>query len=142
MEPVPSSSSTKMASRKEKSPLYSQLWPLLVNPRNQKRDPKRPTHHRVLVMHTLPKPQREVAHRLRDALDLDALVVGERVVLGRHPGVVDHGAGVGGEAGHGAAEVAVDLHDLLDGGGLEEGGLDALVYDEDDAFGCADADGR
>ena len=92
-------------------------------------------------MHALPKTQREVAHRLRDALDLDALVVGEGVVLGRDAGVVDHGAGVGGEAGHGAAEVAVDLHDLLDGGGLEEGGLDALLDAEDDAFGRADADG-
>jgi hypothetical protein len=38
--------------------------------------------------------------------------------------------------------VAVDLDDLLDGGGLEEGGGDALLDAEDDAFGGGDSDGR
>ena len=55
-------------------------------------------------------------------------------------GVLDHGAGVGLEAGHGTANVAVDLYNLLDGGGLEEGGGDALLDAEDDAFGGGDAD--
>jgi hypothetical protein len=55
--------------------------------------------------------------------------------------MIDH-ARVGGEAGHGAAEVAVDLHDLLDGGVDEEGRLDALLDAEDDALGGLHADGR
>ena len=53
-------------------------------------------------------------------------------VLGRYPGVVDHGAGVGGEARH-PGEVAIELHDLLDGGGLEKKGLNALLDAEDDS---------
>lgn len=39
-------------------------------------------HHGVLVVHALAEPQGEVAHGLRDALDLDLLVVCERVILG------------------------------------------------------------
>ena len=120
---------------------HSQLRPKLVNTRNEERDTERSTHHRILVVHTLSKAKRKVAHGLRRALDLDALVVGERVVLRRHARVVDHRARVRGEPGHGAAEVAVDLHDLLDRGRLEEGRLYALLDAEDDAFGRAHADG-
>ena len=36
-------------------------------------------------------------------------------------------SGLGGEARHSAAEVAVDLHDVLDGGGPKERGLDMLL---------------
>lgn len=121
--------------------IYAQLWPQLVDPRNQQRDTKRPTHHRILVVHTLSEAQCKIANGLRGTLDLDALVVRECVVLGRHPGVVDHRAGVGGEPGHRAAQMAVYFHDLLYGGGLEQGRLDTLLDSKDDAFGCAHADG-
>ena len=91
-------------------------------------------------MHALAKPESEITHGLRDTLDLDPLVVRERVVLCGDTGVVDHGTGVGCEAGHGASEVTVDFHDFFDGAGFEEWGLDAFLDGEDDAFGGADAD--
>ena len=118
-----------------------QLRAQLVNPRNEERDAEWPTHHRILVVHTLSEPQGKVTNGLSDTFHLDLLVVGEGMVLGRDSRVVNHGTGIGGEAGHGAAEVAVYLHDFLDGGRLEERGLDALLDAEDDAFGCTDADG-
>lgn len=37
--------------------------------------------------------------------------------------------------------MAVDLDNLLDGGGLQEGGRDALLDAEDDAAAGCDADG-
>jgi len=55
--------------------------------------------------------------------------------------VLDHAAGVGLQAGHGAPDVAVDFDDLLDGGGLEEGGGHALFDAEDDAAAGGDANG-
>ena len=55
--------------------------------------------------------------------------------------MLDHGACVGLEAGHGATDVAIDLDDLLDGGGLEEGGGDTLLDTEDNTFRGGDADG-
>ena len=121
--------------------LDSQLRSHLVNTRNQQRHAKRPTHHGLLVMHALPEPERKITHGLRDALDLDPFVVREGVVLSGNACVVDHGARVGGEAGHGASEVTVDFHDFFDGAGFEEGRLDAFLDGEDDAFGGADADG-
>lgn len=62
----------------------------------------------------------------------------ETVVLALDAGVFDHGAGVGLETGHGAADVSVDFDDLLDGGGFEEGGGDAFFYAEDHAGTCGD----
>ena len=93
-------------------------------------------------MHTLTEPQRQITHRLRNTLHLDVLVVREGVVLRGDAGMVDHRACVGDESRHGASEVCVDFHYLFDGGGFEERGLDALLDGEDDAFGCADTDGR
>ena len=92
-------------------------------------------------MHTLPKPERKITHRLCGALDLDPFVVREAVVLCGDACVVDHGACVGSEAGHGTAEVMVDFHDFFDRAGFEEGGLDAFLDGEDDALGGAYADG-
>lgn len=91
----------------------AQLWSKLINSRNEECHTERPTHHRLLVVHTLSEPQRKIAHGLRHALHLDPLVVCEGVVLGRNARVVDHRTGVGGEAGHGAAEMGVDFHDLF-----------------------------
>lgn len=62
----------------------------------------------------------------------------EAVVLALDAGVFDHGAGVGLQAGHGAADVRVYLYDLFDGGGLEEGGSHALFDAEEDAVGGGD----
>jgi hypothetical protein len=92
-------------------------------------------------MHALSEPERKITHGLGDALDLDLFVIREGVVLCGDACVVDHGACVGGEAGHGASEVTVDFHYFLDGAGFEEGRLDAFLDGEDDAFGGADADG-
>lgn len=38
--------------------------------------------------------------------------------------------------------MAVDLDNLLNGGGLEEGGGDSLLDAEDNTLGCGYADGR
>lgn len=48
--------------------------------------------------------------------------------------MVDHGTRVGGEAGHGASEVPVYLHNLLDGRRLEQGRLHPLLDAQDDAL--------
>lgn len=63
------------------------------------------------------------------------------MALALDAGVLNHGPGVGLETGHGAANVAVDLDNLLDGGGFEEGGGDSLFDSQDNAFGGGDADG-
>ena len=63
------------------------------------------------------------------------------MVLRLHASVLDHGAGVGLETGHGASDVAVDLDNFLYGRGLEEGGGDALLDAEDDAAAGCDPDG-
>lgn len=65
-----------------------------------------------------------------------------RTHLGHDAGMLNHGPCVGREATHGAANVRVDLHDLLDRVGLEQGRLGALLDGEDDAVGGLDPDGR
>ena len=62
----------------------------------------------------------------------------EAVVLALDAGVFNHGAGVGLQAGHGAADVRVYFYDLFDGGGLEEGGGHALFDAEEDTVGGGD----
>ena len=62
----------------------------------------------------------------------------ESVVLALDTGVLDHAAGVGLEAGHGAADVAVDFDDFFDRGGFEEGGGNAFFDAEDYAGGGGD----
>ena len=54
--------------------------------------------------------------------------------LGFDARVLNHGPGVGLEAGHGAADVGVDFDDFFDGGGFEEGGGDALFDADYDAL--------
>ena len=90
-------------------------------------------------MHTLSEPQSEITHRLRDALNLDPLVIHEGVVLGRDACVVDHSPGVRCQARHGAPQVVVDFHYFLYGAGFKQGRLDALFDGEDDAVRSADA---
>lgn len=64
----------------------------------------------------------------------------EGVVLALDAGVLDHGTGVGLQARHGAADVAVDFDNLFDGRGLEEGGGYTFLDAEDDAAAGCDAD--
>lgn len=61
--------------------------------------------------------------------------------LGRDAGMLDHCPRVGGQAAHGATDVTINLHDLFDRVGLEQGGLGALLDGEDDALRGLDADG-
>lgn len=56
------------------------------------------------------------------------------VILALNTGVFDHGASVSLQAGHGAADMGVYFDNLLDGGGLEEGGGHALFDAEEDAM--------
>jgi hypothetical protein len=114
-----------------------QTRPILIIARNQQRNAERPTHDALLALSTLTKPQRQIAYRLCAALDPKRLCIVEGVVLALDAGVLDHASCVGLQAGHGAADVAVDFDNLLDGGGFEEGGGYALFYAEDYAFaGC------
>ena len=52
--------------------------------------------------------------------------------------MLDHAAGVGLEAGHGAPDVAVNLDDLLDRRGFQQRGGDAFFDAQEDAFGGGD----
>ena len=45
-----------------------QLWALLVDPRNQQRNTKRPTHDALLPVGAFSEPQCQIANRLRTAL--------------------------------------------------------------------------
>jgi len=55
--------------------------------------------------------------------------------------MLDHGPGVGLQPAHGAPDVPVDLDNLLDRRGLEQGGGDALLDAQDHAVASGDADG-
>lgn len=118
-----------------------QLGAVLVVTGNQKSYTERSAHDGLLSLSTLTEAQGQVTDGLGAALDAERLVVVEGMALGLDTGVLDHGACVSLEAGHGAADVAIDLDDLLYGGGLEEGGGDTLLDTEDNAFRGGDADG-
>lgn len=60
------------------------------------------------------------------------------VGLAFYAGMFNHAAGIGLETGHGATDVAIDLDDLFDRGGFEEGGGDSFFDTEDYACGCSD----
>lgn len=49
--------------------------------------------------------------------------------------MLNHGASIGLQAGHCAADVGVDFDDLFNGGGFEEGGGDALFNTEEYTMG-------
>lgn len=118
-----------------------QAGTVLVVPRNQQRDTKRPAHDALLAVGRLAEAQGQVADGLGAGLDAQGLVVVEGVALALDAGVLDHAAGVGLQAAHGAANVAVDLDNLLDGRGLEQGGGHALLDAQHHAFVGGDADG-
>lgn len=119
-----------------------QLGAVLVEASDEKGNAERTAHDGLFTVGTLAEAQGKVADGLGAALDTKRLVVVEGVGLALDTGVLNHGAGVGLEARHGAANVTVDLDNLLDGRGLEEGRGDTLLNTEDDALRGGDADGR
>lgn len=108
---------------------------------NEEGNAEGPAHDGLLAVGALTEAKREIADGLGAALDAERLIVVEGMALALNTGVLDHGASVGLKAGHGTADVAVDLDNLLNGRGLEEGRGDALLNTENDTFGCGDADG-
>lgn len=119
-----------------------QLRTILVEASNEQSNAERSTHDSLLSISTLTESQGEIADGLGAALNAERLVVVEGVGLAFDSGVFDHGAGIGLETGHGTANVAVDLDNLLDGGSLEEGRGNALLDTKDDTLGGGYADGR
>lgn len=115
---------------------------VLVVTGDQQRHAKGTAHLGLAAVGALAEAQGQVADGLRAALDAEGLGVVEGVRLALDAGVLDHAASIGLQPGHGAADVPVDLDDLLDGRGLEEGGGDALLDAEDDALRGSDADSR
>lgn len=100
--------------------MVSQLWPKLINPRNEQGDTKWSTHHGVLVMHGLSEPQGKITNSLCYTLHLDALVERECMVLGGYACVVDHSARVRSETRHCTPEMRINFHDLFNGGRFKE----------------------
>lgn len=111
-----------------------QAGTVLVVPSNQKRHTKGPTHDRLTAISRLAETQGQVANGLGAALYPEGFGVVEGMGLALDAGVLNHAASIGLEAGHGAADVSVDLDDLLDGRGLQEGGCYALLDAENDTF--------
>ena len=72
-----------------------QTRPILIITRNQQRHTERPAHNTLLALCTLTKPQRQIAYRLRAALDPQRLGIVEGVVLALDAGVLDHASCVG-----------------------------------------------
>lgn len=118
-----------------------QLRAIFIEAGNEEGNAKRSAHDGFLTISTFTETQGQVANGLGGALDAEGLVVVEGVTLALDAGVLNHGAGVGLQAGHGAANVAVNLDNLFDGRGFEEGRRHALLDAEDDAFRGGYADG-
>lgn len=118
-----------------------QLGSIFVVASNEQGNTKGSTHNRLLALGTLAEAQGEIADGLGSALDAKGLVEVEGVALALYAGVLDHGAGVGLEAGHGAANMAVDLDNLLYRGCLKEGRCDSFLDAENDTLGSGNADG-
>ena len=91
------------------------LGAVLIIARNQKRYTKWSGHDGLLTVGTLTEPQGQVADSLGAALNSQGLVVVEGMGLALNSGVLNHGSSIGLQSGHGAADMAVDLDNLLDG---------------------------
>lgn len=111
-----------------------QLRSLLVKTSNQQSHTKWSAHDGLLSISTLAESQGKIANSLGAALNSQGLVVVEGVALRFDAGVLDHGTSVGLQTGHGAANVAIDLDNLLDGRGFEERGGYSLLDSENDTF--------
>lgn len=119
-----------------------ELGAVLVVAGNEQGDAKGPTHDALLAVGALAEAEGQVADGLGARLDAEGLVEVEGVGLGLDAGVLDHAAGVGLQARHGAANVAVDLDNLLDRRRLQERRRHALLDAQHDTLGRGDADGR
>ncbi|KAK8051318.1 hypothetical protein PG993_002703 [Apiospora rasikravindrae] len=91
-----------------------ELGTVLVVAGNKQGNTKGAGHDALLAVGALAETQGQVADGLSATLDTQGLVVVEGVALGLDAGVLDHAAGVGLEARHGAADVTVNLDNLLD----------------------------
>lgn len=118
-----------------------QTGTILIISCNQQCDAKGPAHDALLAVGRLAEAQGQVADGLGAGLDAQGLVVVEGVALALDAGVLDHAAGVGLETTHGAADVAVDLDNFLDGGGLEQGRGHTLLDTQNHTLVGCDADG-
>lgn len=119
-----------------------ELRTILIETSNQQRNTEGTTHDGLLAIGTLAEAQGQVADGLGAALDAQSLVIVESMALAFDAGVLDHGAGISLESGHGAANVAVDLDNLLDRRGLEECRGDTLLDTENNTLRGGDTDGR
>jgi len=116
--------------------------PVLVVAGDEQGDAKGAAHAAGLAVDALAEAQRQVADGLGAAVDAQLLVVVEGVALALDARVLKHGPRVRLQPRHGAANVPVDLDNLLDRRRLEEGRGHALLDAQDDALGRGDADGR
>ena len=115
-----------------------QAGAILVVSGNQQRHTEWSRHDALLTLGTLAESQRQIAYRLRAALDTQRLVVVESMVLALDSCMFDHASCVGLQARHGASDVAVDLDNLLDRAGLKQSGGYALLYTEDHTLARCD----
>ena len=116
--------------------------PVLVEAGDEQGDAEGAAHDRLLAVGALAEAQGEVADGLGAALDAQGLVVVEGVALALDAGVLDHAARVGLQPAHGAADVAVDLDDLLHRRRLEQRRRHALLHAQHHALGRRHPDGR
>lgn len=112
-----------------------QLGSVLIIACNQQSHTEWPAHDALFPVCTFSEPQGEVAYCLRTALHAERLSEVEGVVLALHTCMFDHGPRIGLQAGHGTADVVVDLDDLLNGRGFKEGRRNALLDTENHTFG-------
>lgn len=104
-----------------------QTGTFLIIASNQERHTKRPAHDAFLAISRLAKPQGQVANGLGAALNAQGLVVVEGVALTLDARVLHHATRIGLQTTHCAANVSVNLDNLLDRGGLKEGRRHSLL---------------
>lgn len=119
-----------------------QAWAVLIVASNQESDTERPAHDALLAISRLAESQGQVANGLGAALDAQGLVVIEGVALALDAGMLHHTARIGLQTTHRAANMPVNLDNLLHGGGLEKCRSYTLLNAEHDALVGRDADGR
>lgn len=118
-----------------------ELGAVLVVAGDEQGDAEGAGHDALLAVGALAEAQGQIADGLGAALDAQGLVVIEGVALRLDAGVLDHAASVGLQTTHGAADVAVDLDNLLDRRRLQQGRGHPLLHAQHDALRRRHADG-
>ena len=118
-----------------------ELGAVLVVAGDEQGDAEGAGHDALLAVGALAEAQGQVADGLGAALDAQGLVVVEGVALGLDAGVLDHAAGVGLKARHGAPDVPVDLDNLFDRRRLQKRRGHPLLHAQHHALRRRDADG-